>query len=61
MHKQFEIIISFQDKCPECHHPLKFINAVNTESKLFMIYCSNCKFQKEFQLITDLEKNLQVK
>lgn len=45
LNKQIYII----DFCPKCDYKLNHINALNTEAKIYIVYCSHCSFCIEYE------------
>ena len=39
-------------KCPICQNKLNHVNALDTEAKIYMVWCSNtkCRFCREYTL-----------
>lgn len=35
------------DFCPKCGNILHYVNALETEAKLFFVWCSECEYVKE--------------
>jgi NAD-dependent DNA ligase len=46
-HKEIKIPVY----CPLCATKLHHVNALDTEAKIYMVYCLNCRFCKEWDLI----------
>jgi len=46
------LVIELPKKCPRCEGKIDYSNALNTEAKLFMVFCKNprCHYCAEIQI-----------
>lgn len=48
---QTKIQISIPDYCPKCDHKLYHVNALDTEARIYLVWCPNysCRYCVEYE------------
>lgn len=57
------LVIELPKECPKCGRKLHYVNALETEARLFMVFCKNskCRYCSEVQIVTSLKNDVNKK